>query len=377
MAWIRKRRRKTGVFYSVVTTSKKSIRAPSREIAKKILERYEELEASARTGFKVSARCVWTVKDLRVRDLERNPEATRARRWRIIERWFGSKTNLDRISPDRLELFARDRLKTAKPSTVNRDRSVLAAALAHARKVVGESGYALDPFAQIHPLEERKTRRRSVAIEPKTAEKLARRAWELWPTGAIILEILLLTGARVSQVLGLREHQLRDGLLIFPEHKEGRGSAHQVIGRLAEILSVVRPAADGRLFPGVTANGSGSNFRRFWRRLHCECKATAFKRCECGTPALRIHDLRHSATTEALESGWSVADAQRALGHASPRMVENVYSHLRPKAVPPVPWATLGPPIATESPRIALLRGGKTRRNPTVPRQVGGRPASS
>lgn len=46
-----------------------------------------------------------------------------------------------------------------------------------------------------------------------------------------------------------------------------------------------------------------------------------------GLPALRFHDLRHSAATLLLEAGVHPRAVAERLGHASPSMVMNVYGH--------------------------------------------------
>ncbi len=54
----------------------------------------------------------------------------------------------------------------------------------------------------------------------------------------------------------------------------------------------------------------------------------AVAREKAGMPALRIHDLRHTAASLAIASGADVKVIQRMLGHKSARMTLDLYGHL-------------------------------------------------
>jgi integrase len=49
-----------------------------------------------------------------------------------------------------------------------------------------------------------------------------------------------------------------------------------------------------------------------------------------GLPTIRLHDLRHTHATLALVSGVPVHVVSARLGHSSPSITLNVYSHLLP-----------------------------------------------
>ena len=49
-----------------------------------------------------------------------------------------------------------------------------------------------------------------------------------------------------------------------------------------------------------------------------------------GLPPVRLHDLRHCASSLVLASGGNLKDAQSLLGHSSMSLTANTYSHLFP-----------------------------------------------
>jgi integrase len=48
----------------------------------------------------------------------------------------------------------------------------------------------------------------------------------------------------------------------------------------------------------------------------------------CGFPHIRFHDLRHSCASQMLNDGYSIVDISKWLGHATPTVTQNIYSHL-------------------------------------------------
>lgn len=49
---------------------------------------------------------------------------------------------------------------------------------------------------------------------------------------------------------------------------------------------------------------------------------------KCGLPAIRLHDLRHSAATNLLAQGFSIKDVSEFLGHADISTTLNIYGHV-------------------------------------------------
>jgi integrase len=65
--------------------------------------------------------------------------------------------------------------------------------------------------------------------------------------------------------------------------------------------------------------------------IHPEVLSRTFQRQAkaAGLPVIRLHDLRHSYATAALEAGVPLGVVQERLGHASIAVTAGVYSHVR------------------------------------------------
>ena len=104
-----------------------------------------------------------------------------------------------------------------------------------------------------------------------------------------------------------------------------------LVAQLAEVLADHRRRtlfAAGSDWVFVTANGTPHGHRNVTRRgLQ---RAARIAGIDNGSgPALRYQDLRHTfASHLILDLGLDVAQASRILGHASPTITLNVYTHL-------------------------------------------------
>jgi len=155
----------------------------------------------------------------------------------------------------------------------------------------------------------------------------------LAPTFADALRVLLLTGARKTEVWGCAgarwisnarslafrpsgprpgERQGCDAFTFPPERWPclARRKAAQ------EALE----AADGSpyVFPAARGSGHATGLRKAFVDV---CAA-------CGLDGVRVHDLRHSFASFALADGASLFLIGKALGHANARTTER-YAHLR------------------------------------------------
>ena len=137
---------------------------------------------------------------------------------------------------------------------------------------------------------------------------------------AFAIRLLLLTGARKSEVLKARwEHVRLDlRLLIVPLSKSGKP---RHIPLSDEAITVIRsiPRQQGLpwLFPGHAPGKPLSDLYLFWNRL----------RRELGLADVRIHDLRHTFASFLVNAGHSLYEVQKLLGHGDPRTTMR-YAHL-------------------------------------------------
>lgn len=147
---------------------------------------------------------------------------------------------------------------------------------------------------------------------------------------ADIIRLLLMTGARRSEITGLRwdEVDLERGRLTLPPErtKAGGKTGTRRITLSAPALAVLRrrQAVEGPLvFPSSRdPKKPAAALQKVWNRI----------RTEAELPALRIHDLRHSFASMALAKGASLPLIGKALGHSSPRVTER-YAHLADDAL--------------------------------------------
>lgn len=134
------------------------------------------------------------------------------------------------------------------------------------------------------------------------------------------LQLLLLTGARKSEILTARwEHvHLERHLLTVPLSKSNR-PRHIVLSD--EAMHIIRnlPRRPGCpwLFPGGSSSRPLADIYLFWNRL----------RRQLGLADVRIHDLRHTFASILVNAGHSLYEVQRLLGHRDPRTTMR-YAHL-------------------------------------------------
>ena len=151
-------------------------------------------------------------------------------------------------------------------------------------------------------------------------------------TFADALRLLLLTGARKTEILGLRwseVDQLRKVLILPPERTKAGGKTGERRISLSvpalEILSSRRarsstgiPAAGSLfVFPATRGVGHAVGLRRAFTKV----------RAKANLEGLRIHDLRHSFASFAVADGASLFLIGKLLGHANARTTER-YAHL-------------------------------------------------
>ena len=165
-----------------------------------------------------------------------------------------------------------------------------------------------NPCDAVTRYKEAKRRRYMTGEEAaRIAEVLDRRA-KSSPTMVAFMYLLILTGARKSEIRNAKWEWLDGNVLRLPDSKTGAKSVYlppqamEVIGRLER------------------TSGTITGVRRpddFWRSV----------RKEAGCEDLRLHDLRHSFASAALSAGLSLSQIGELLGHASTQTTKR-YAHL-------------------------------------------------
>lgn len=249
----------------------------------------------------------------------------RKRSWRIDERIarrhlspaFGSRP-LARIDRCEVEDWLRGLLERGlAPASCNRFLAVFKSicALAGSRGVLPAGQSPCRGVASF-----RVRTRRERALSPDEARRLMRALEKSDRPEAPALRLLLLTGARKSEILRARWEDVRldQRLLTVPAAKSGK-PRHVVLSNaaLAVIRAIPRRKGSPWLFPGHAPGKPLSDLYLFWNRL----------RRKLGLADVRIHDLRHTFATFLVNAGHSLYEVQKLLGHSDPRTTTR-YAHL-------------------------------------------------
>jgi integrase len=146
---------------------------------------------------------------------------------------------------------------------------------------------------------------------------------------ADVFRLLLLTGARRGEVLGMRWADVdltEKGVWSKPPSSTKQKEAHEVplSAPARQLLSDIRERQAGKhrvlpefVFPGHGTTGHVVEIKKAWRALS---KAA-------GITGLRIHDLRHSYASTLASGGASLPLIGALLGHANPSTTAR-YAHL-------------------------------------------------
>ncbi len=174
---------------------------------------------------------------------------------------------------------------------------------------------------------------------PELARLTAALAAHPDPQAANVIRILLLTGCRRGEAMGIRwadvsqtEERDQDGNIIRktiwtkPASMTKQKQDHTVplSAPAALLLEKIRAAQSGRhcalcefVFPSFAASGHVENIKKAWRSI---CEAAEIE-------GLRIHDLRHSFASQLASGGASLPLIGQLLGHSNPATTAR-YSHI-------------------------------------------------
>ena len=134
---------------------------------------------------------------------------------------------------------------------------------------------------------------------------------------ADIIRLLLLTGCRKSEIMGLRWSEVREEGLALTDAKTGSRTV-PLNSRARAILDRQPQSGSPFVFPSPPdpARPRGPDLP-FWYRV----------RREAGIEDVRLHDLRHTMASHAVMNGVPVPVVSRLLGHSNVQMTLR-YAHL-------------------------------------------------
>ncbi|WP_200375976.1 site-specific integrase [Thiocystis violacea] len=233
---------------------------------------------------------------------------------------FGAQ-RLDTLTTRDLQRYHGEIKTSHCAATANRHLSLLAKLF---KLAVSWERLAKNPCLGVKKFQENNQRHRYLS-----QDELQRlfQAMDAEPNQVIVaaLKFLLLTGMRKEEALQARwEHvDLDQGTLFLPDTKSGR-SRYVVLNPAALALLQAQPRHEDHpyVFPGRVAGRPVNNPQKGFRRLLAAA----------GITNLRIHDLRHSFASLAVNAGATLYQVQHLLGHASAQTTQR-YAHLSDDAL--------------------------------------------
>jgi integrase len=138
-----------------------------------------------------------------------------------------------------------------------------------------------------------------------------------WVIAAI--RLLILTGARLSEILTLRWDYVSEehGCLFLPDSKTGRKAIRLNAPALKALQAIPRLEGNPYVICGEKPGRHLVNLEKPWRRI----------RKAAGLDDVRLHDLRHSFASVAASGGQSLIVIGKMLGHSQPQTTAR-YAHL-------------------------------------------------
>jgi integrase len=137
---------------------------------------------------------------------------------------------------------------------------------------------------------------------------------------ATILRVLMFTGARKSEILGLRwnEVDFERRQIRLPRHRSKTGERSIALNEPALSELARAPQSSIFVFPNLKGgDGHTVGLHKTWRTVRAEAKLDD----------VRIHDLRHSFASFAADDGVSLQVIGKVLGHRQTQTTER-YAHL-------------------------------------------------
>lgn len=131
------------------------------------------------------------------------------------------------------------------------------------------------------------------------------------------IKLLVFTGARLGEVLGLRWEWITAGRARLPDRKTGEKTIHLPAPALAVLAGLPRVAGNPHVIVGAKEGGPLVNLEKPWRAI----------RHQAGLDDVRLHDLRHAFASVAVASGMGLPIIGKMLGHKQAATTSR-YAHL-------------------------------------------------
>ena len=226
---------------------------------------------------------------------------------------FGN-VRLDHITPQALQRYIDGLKRTHTPATCNRHLSLLSRLL---NMAVQFGTIPKNPAVGIRKAQENNERQRFLSGD-EIARFLQALAQDDNRIAAAFLEFLLYTGVRRSEALHAQwEHvDMAKKVWFIPRAKNGK-HRHVLLNAKALAMLECLPRVNAYVFPGKVAGKPLNNPQKcFTRTLQ-----------RAGIKDFRLHDLRHTYASIAINNGASLYEVQHLLGHSQVKTTTR-YAHL-------------------------------------------------
>jgi integrase len=153
----------------------------------------------------------------------------------------------------------------------------------------------------------------------KHAPKPENRRRKLDPSAVAAIRLLILTGARLREILTARWEYVdfERGLMNLPTSKTGRKSVFLSAAALEVLPALPHAEGNPHIFPGEKAAAPRADLKNPWAAVTLAAEL----------PGLRIHDLRHSFASTGAGGGLGLPIIGKLLGHSQPTTTAR-YAHL-------------------------------------------------
>jgi integrase len=208
--------------------------------------------------------------------------------------------------------FFTDRLASVSSDTVRRDVAVLSAVLETALVLrwvplrVNVAREATTSLTRSRTLKAPTRRVRRISFE-----EMERLLWELKPPMCVLVCFALETAMRRGELAKMRWEHIKGHSLLIPDDKTGKSATIPLSSAAVHILKSIDGDRDGLVF-GIKPDSITQAFDRACERA--------------GVCNLRVHDLRHEATSRLFERGLAIEEVATITRHSDWRSLK-IYTH--------------------------------------------------
>jgi integrase len=135
-------------------------------------------------------------------------------------------------------------------------------------------------------------------------------AYDGTPYAVAAVKLLVFTGARLGEALGLKWDwiDLERGEARLPDSKTGAKTLHLPPPALSVLAELPRLDSNPHVIAGAKESAALVNLEKPWRAI----------RAAAGLDDVRLHDLRHAFASVAASSGMGLPIIGKMLGHTQP-----------------------------------------------------------